>query len=146
VPVPEFVGINQASYTRLVFRVTGARFDPPDASTPGVAGLSLGEALEQLVTALQQAPPFPPPPDHATTSLLLQWLQVRFSFVLLSQLTVSAWISGFTYWTLPLVDVFPLASWNRVLNESKKRLLSRLRVGGNARYRTILKVSIIRYQ
>ncbi|KAJ9586709.1 hypothetical protein L9F63_019692, partial [Diploptera punctata] len=44
-------------------------------STPGAAGLSLGEAVEQLVTVLQHAPPLPPPPDHATSSLLLQWLQ-----------------------------------------------------------------------
>jgi hypothetical protein len=78
-PVPEVLGINQASDMRLVCCVSGARFEPPDAPTPGSAGLSLGEALEQLVTVLQQAPPLPPPPDHATTSLLLHWLQVRFA-------------------------------------------------------------------
>lgn len=58
--------------------VAGARFEPPDPPLPGASGLCLGEALEQLVTVLQQAPLLPPPPDHATTCLLLQWLQVRF--------------------------------------------------------------------
>lgn len=58
--------------------VAGARFETPDPPMPGASGLCLGEALEQLVTVLQQAPLLPPPPDHATTCLLLQWLQVRF--------------------------------------------------------------------
>ena len=64
--------------------LAGARFEPPDPATPGAAGLSLGEAVEQLVMVLQQTPPLPPPPDHATASLLLQWLQqVSFSYHIL---------------------------------------------------------------
>jgi hypothetical protein len=93
---PEAVGINEVSDVRRVSCVAGARFEPPDAPSPGAAGLSLGEALDQFVTALQQSPPLPPPPDHATTSLLLQWLQVRL--VSLCFNWPNAWISISLAW------------------------------------------------
>lgn len=53
---------------------------------------------------------------------------------------------SFTCLTWPLVDAFLLAAWDQVLNEAKKQLLPRLRVGRNVRYRPILRVSIIRYR
>ncbi|PSN55690.1 hypothetical protein C0J52_03196 [Blattella germanica] len=51
--------------------ISGARLELPD----GAGGLSLGEAVQQLVAVLQQSPELPPPPALPPDSRLLQWLQ-----------------------------------------------------------------------
>ena len=98
--------------------MTGARFEPPDPPTPSAAGLSLSEALEQFITTLQQAPPLPPPPDHATTSLLLQWLQVRITSLFSRR---PAALTSILLVLLRL-DAFALTAWKQLLDEARKQL------------------------
>jgi hypothetical protein len=98
--------------------VTGARFEPPDPPTPSAAGLSLSEALEQFITTLQQAPPLPPPPDHATTSLLLQWLQVRITSLCSRR---PAALTSIFLVSLRL-DAFALTAWKQLFDEARKHL------------------------